>query len=356
MLYSPMSWMLRKKKYLVSGRLLKLLKLPSNIFLMTTTKEATDEPKKKRATRAKKTITTDKSDTKLPDEKKKRGRKPKGGKIIASVVQEENIIVSEPNIILHLKCGVNDLNNNITLHSPITNESTNDSIQKNPTSFQFDNKNESLPFELLNSTNTQNSVKASRDKTNDDASKDNLSCKLKDLAMNLHTNNISDKKSACFYCTCDFDNPPIYIPKYELDGCYHVYGCFCSPECACGHLFGQSDLKASTRFERYHLLNNIYCKIFDYKKNIKPAPDPYYTLDKFYGNLDIREYRQLLDTERILHVIDKPLVRSLPELHEDNSDFMISSGTMSTNSKFKLRRSNKKQSKSEILSSAFNLS
>ena len=45
----------------------------------------------------------------------------------------------------------------------------------------------------------------------------NIWKKIKDLTINLHTNNISDKRSACFWCTCEFDNPPIYIPKYELN-------------------------------------------------------------------------------------------------------------------------------------------
>ena len=37
--------------------------------------------------------------------------------------------------------------------------------------------------------------------------------KLKTLENDLHTNNINLKKSACFWCTCEFDNPSIYIPK-----------------------------------------------------------------------------------------------------------------------------------------------
>ena len=56
------------------------------------------------------------------------------------------------------------------------------------------------------------------------------------------------------------------------------------------------------------------------QKNIKPAPDPHYLLDKFYGNLNIKEYRRLLKTEHLLLVIDKPLTRILPELHEDTDD------------------------------------
>ena len=38
----------------------------------------------------------------------------------------------------------------------------------------------------------------------------------------------------------------------------------------------------------------------------------------FYGNLSIQEFRQELKSERILIIVDKPLTRVLPELHEDN--------------------------------------
>ena len=177
--------------------------------------------------------------------------------------------------------------------------------------------------------------------------------KLKELTYHLHTNNISDKKSACFWCTCDFDNPSIFIPKHELNHTYYCYGCFCSPECATAFLFKES-IDTSTRFERYHLLNHIYCKIYDYKKNIKPAPDPFYTLNKYYGNLSIQEYRRLLKNERLLLVVDKPLSRTLPELHEDNDDFIYNGKNIPSSTKFKLRRKNK-QSKTDILSDTFNL-
>jgi hypothetical protein len=40
---------------------------------------------------------------------KKRGRKPKGGKIIQQVVSNENQIEDKQNIILHLKCSMKDL-------------------------------------------------------------------------------------------------------------------------------------------------------------------------------------------------------------------------------------------------------
>ena len=42
---------------------------------------------------------------------KKRGRKPKGGKIIQQIVPINNNKEPKPNVILHLKCSLNDIKN-----------------------------------------------------------------------------------------------------------------------------------------------------------------------------------------------------------------------------------------------------
>ena len=279
---------------------------------------------------------------------KKRGRKPKGGKIVTVTSSEENIVVPTPNVILHLKCGANDLKNNGFFSTKCYEYDPTD-VSSKIDAYQFDEQVDSSLFETVTNLEDASSVSGQPNQTNQDV----ISQKLKQLAHDLHNNNISDKRSACFYCTCDFDNPPIYIPKYSIEDTYHVYGCFCSPECAAGHLMKQTDVDPSSKFERYSLLNHIYCKIYNYEKNIKPAPDPHYTLDKFYGNLSIQEYRQMLKNERLLLIVDKPLTRSLPELHEDNDDFIINNkgGT----GKYKLRRSTKPKTKNEILINNFNM-
>ena len=46
-------------------------------------------------------------------------------------------------------------------------------------------------------------------------------------------------------------------------------------------------------------------------------------LEKYYGNLNIQEYRSLLRNDKLFLIVDKPLTRILPELHEDNDDFII---------------------------------
>jgi hypothetical protein len=188
--------------------------------------------------------------------------------------------------------------------------------------------------------------------------------KLKNLKINLYKNTLQDKKSACFWCTYDYDNQPCYIPKYEMDEKIYGYGSFCRPECAVAYLM-KENLDDSTKFERYHLLNNLYGKVYDFKKNIKPAPNPYYLLDKFFGNLSIQEYRKLLKTEHLLTVIDKPLSRTLPELFEDNDNFLLgiyggcTKPTNNNGNVFKVKRQSEHtvaQSKSSIMKEKFGLS
>ena len=148
--------------------------------------------------------------------------------------------------------------------------------------------------------------------------------KLKKLKTLLYKNiPVTDNKSACFWCTFAFEEPECHIPFYNMNGQVHGYGVFCRPECAVGYLM-KEHLDDSTKFERYHLLNRIYGKVFDYKKNIKPAPNPFYMLDRYGGNLTIEEYRALLQSNHILFTIDKPMTRTLPELHEETDDVITS--------------------------------
>ena len=149
---------------------------------------------------------------------------------------------------------------------------------------------------------------------------------------------------------------PIHIPKFQLKNMFHVYGCFCSPECACAFLMNDKNIDTSTKFERYYLLNFIYGKIYNYEKNIKPAPCPYYLLEKYYGNLSIQEYRKLLKSERLLLIVDKPLIRSMPELHDDSDDYLLNNkGIPAPINKYTPLRDNKIITKNDIVNQNFNI-
>lgn len=290
---------------------------------------------------------------------KKRGRKPKGGKIIQQVMPSNNSSLTKPNVILHLKCSTKDLLGGNLLCNDVQG-------------FSFMNQNNNNVFENINENMFMDS-KFLNEKINmateieyDDEDDDN-SCqknkdndirevwkKLKILEHYLHVNNVSGKKSACFHDTCDFDNPPVYIPKYFINGTYHVYGCFCSPECAVAYLMNEQ-IDSSTKFERYYLLNSIYGKVYGYNKCIKPASDPYHLLEKYLGNLTIQEYRSLLRNERLFLIVDKPLTRIMPELHEDNDDFIINNKIIPSNNYQIKKRVQKKQTKNNIINERFGL-
>lgn len=280
-----------------------------------------------------------------PKISKKRGRKPKGGKIVQFISQTNDNNNDKPNVILHLKCSTKDLH------------ASYDSIE----SYNF-NKNE-LNYEVIKQSMNLNTNSIVTNKyENDDYDYEDDTCKdstkeiwkkIKQLEHNLHINNVNNKRSCCFWDTCEFDNPPIYIPKHFINNTYHVYGCFCSPECGVAYLMNES-LDSSTKFERYHLFNNIYSKIYNYKKNIKPAPNPYYMLEKFYGNLTIQDYRSLLQNDRLFLIVDKPLTRILPELHEDNDDFILNNKIIpSNNYQSKSRLQRKKPNKASIVNEKF---
>ena len=176
---------------------------------------------------------------------KKRGRKPKGGKIIQQSMIVDSPKNDKPNVILHLKCSMKDLNSggnsdNGVVESYTFNKNNNlcyDVIgSENINSVTSNDKSRNT----INTINTLSSMNSINDKcVNDDneydyeeSSNNNIKetttkelwRKLKQLEHNLHINNVNNKKSACFWDTCEFDNPPVYIPKHYINGTYHVYG------------------------------------------------------------------------------------------------------------------------------------
>jgi hypothetical protein len=356
----------------------------------------------------------------LPCPAKKRGRKPKGGKLILKQADALDSDSPIANIILHLKCSMHDLNE----YNTQINKIVTDPLEYNPVippTIMTYNSNDGVSFSTYEQSVT-NSIEKTNDayneversklcsvcnsrKTNSSGSEGSTSLigdsevgqthlerneiliddtadisvkdvnqKLKKIKLQLYKNTNPDKKSACFWCTYEYDNPSCYIPKYEMDGQLYGYGSFCRPECAVAYLM-KENVDDSTKFERYHLLNQMYSKIYDYKRNIKPAPNPYFLLDKFYGNLSIQEYRKLLKTEHMLLVIEKPMTRILPELHEDNEDFIMNiygtkqaigqkggekagQGSGQSGGVYKVKRQSEKQkgpSKTSIMKESFGL-
>jgi hypothetical protein len=254
-----------------------------------------------------------------PHVPKKRGRKPKGGKIVINPLDKskDSEYITE-NVILHLKCNSDDINNG----------SSNDigTIEDDNLSFQVidettDVKQEESYQLMTATTDTElpiisHNIQEDLKKTEAFQPNKHISEKLVELQKNFYFNDIQTNNSACFWCTCGFDHTSVQIPKHKLNDQYSVYGCFCSPECAVAYLMSES-IDTSQKYERYQLLNYLYSNIYNHVTNIKPAPDPRYFLDKYMGNLSIDEYRKLLSQDRLFMVVDKPITRILPEIYEE---------------------------------------
>jgi hypothetical protein len=293
---------------------------------------------------------------------KKRGRKPKGGKLINKINNTNEKQVEINNVILHLKCYLSDLNN--TTFSLSNNISYNPEA---PPNIEYFSDNTNINYSSYE--NTQDNLDNNNNNDNqtdiniiDDNDSKTLEQKLKIIKMQLYKNQICDKKSACFWCTYDFDNTTCYIPMYDNTDSVIGYGSFCRPECAAAYLL-KENIDDSLKFERYHLLNKYYAKIYNYNKSIKPSPDPFYTLDKFFGNLSIKDYRKLLKSDHMLVTLNKPFTKSLPELHEEN-DGMVSDiyGCGNPNKQslgtYKVKRQSEKQkgpTKSTIIAEKFGI-
>ena len=202
---------------------------------------------------------------------KKRGRKPKGGKVLDGALPETSMSLVE-NIILHLKCNSKDISEikfNHTTVEPFIEEECQE------------------PLKIY--------------------TEDTVTQKLKNISARLHQNEINGR-SDCFWCTCPYDTPPVYIPKCIQQDQFQVYGSFCCVQCASGYLFNEK-IDHSTKFERYHLLQELY----DIEKSVIPAPPPFYLLSKYFGTLSIEEYREVIK-DKVCMVVDKPISCTYPEL------------------------------------------
>jgi|Laugresbdmm110sn_1035088.scaffolds.fasta_scaffold54971_2 hypothetical protein len=306
---------------------------------------------------------------------KKRGRKPKGGKLIQNTDITVETAALPVNIILHLKCYIKDLDfqpevvidplsYNPTVPPEIMSYDTTQPFSYYSEQLSMSNDDKLAYTDVICKKCSQQVASTEESVEDDSISLKDIHQKLRKLRTKFYKNTLNDKKSACFWCTYDFDNEPCYIPKYEISDTISGYGCFCRPECAVGFLMNEQ-INDSTKFERYQILNQIYSKVYDFKKNIKPAPSPFYLLDKFYGSLSIQEYRKLLKTEHMLLILDKPLTRILPELHDDNDEFILNIyGGVKTNQgtssgQYKVKRQSEKSNgptKNSIMKEKFGMS
>lgn len=117
----------------------------------------------------------------------------------------------------------------------------------------------------------------------------------------------STSSTACLWCCHTFGHRPVILPIRDTGEYIEVMGNFCSPECATAYLF---DIRqdSHTRWEQLSLLYRIYGACCN--GNIHPAPVRT-VLKLFGGALSIEEYRQLLQSQKVLIDIHLPPMVSI---------------------------------------------
>lgn len=348
---------------------------------------------------------------------KKRGRKPRGGKIIHENLIQKNNNPEVPNIILHLKCLLSDLKKSNELNSSklevYSNDKKleilcyNDNDHDENSTFSSNVSNMTKYETDTNNTNTntngfsKDKHKELREKEETTSSKlyDPLTFSSKNIhptpipiinetnlkisqfsfyekELDQHENELDFKNGnnkdiwkkisqlkLNFYnndslgiqrSSCFWDTCEFDTPPIHIPlSSTKGYGCFCHPECAVAFLMNEN-IDTSVKFERYYLLNSIYGPIYNYNKSIKPAPNPYYLLNKFYGNLTINEYRKLFQCEQVIYIVNKPLTNVLPELYEDNNDFFVGNKIIQNNT-IEIKKKVSKNAKSSIINEVFGI-
>lgn len=120
---------------------------------------------------------------------------------------------------------------------------------------------------------------------------------------------------ACWWCTYNFESTPYFLPDKYYNDAYHVFGCFCSVNCACSYNVNMNDSKI---WERYSLLKNMYSEILNNNINISLAA-PKEILQKYGGSVSIEDYRKSLDTNlKIYRHIIPPLAPIISYIEEKN--------------------------------------
>ena len=114
----------------------------------------------------------------------------------------------------------------------------------------------------------------------------------------------------CFWDGHPFESRPFGLPIKKCGNEIHMFGNFCSPECAAAYNFNMRD---SDQWERYTFLNELYSK--NMTENIKLAPSKL-VLKEFGGFMSIKDYRTSIYNSKEYKVCLPPIVSQIPTLEE----------------------------------------
>tara|TARA_Y100000591_G_scaffold318255_1_gene328944 strand:+ start:1336 stop:2259 length:924 start_codon:yes stop_codon:yes gene_type:complete len=281
-------------------------------------------PKKRGRKPKNKKLDDEPKEKKIP---KKRGRKPK------EVVTNQKQVIKEEPIILHLPIKGIDTDNQIFVPKPFVNNNNFNQNYKNI------NSNPNKSVDINTSHDTVNKFKKLCSEYNNVIERDKvLPVFLEFSEYNKKNEWPSQSNIDCLWCCHSFDNFPFGIPIKKIDNKYHMFGNFCSSECAAAYNF--DNLKTCEAFERYSMLNYLY----SFNKKIKPAA-PRLTLKKFGGQLSINEFRKNNNVlDKNYKLLLPPMISLIPTIEEVNiNENNTNSGDGSllnlTDNELKLKRS-----------------
>ena len=124
----------------------------------------------------------------------------------------------------------------------------------------------------------------------------------------------------CFWCTHCFEGTPSFLPVKEESSVYHVYGNFCTPQCALAYLLYEH-MDSHVRWERMALLHRMYRSV----GRLYPAP-PRESLTTYGGYYSIEKFRELIGMNKLrVDVQVPPMISILGTLDTKPIDFYDSS-------------------------------
>ena len=148
---------------------------------------------------------------------------------------------------------------------------------------------------------------------------------------------IEKTEIACWWCTYNFDSVPCFIPEKYIDEKYHVFGCFCSYNCALSYNLNMNDYNVGNR---HSLLKRLHNTIYNSNEDIPLAP-PKEVFEKFGGTLTYPEYRKNCQTNlKEYRFIMPPLISIIPSVEESTKNNMnINTQFSNLNQNLVLKRS-----------------
>lgn len=203
---------------------------------------------------------------------------------------------------------------------PFATEATYENVPHEVASSEYSNLNDVHETETLNSQpTTQPAPVAPVPVANTSRKEYGPTTLLVQFANTKSTQELPKESSAvCFWCCDAFCGSPCVIPTRVVDSVWHVYGNYCTPQCAMAYLMSEI-LDTHTRWERIALLNRLY--VDSTNGRIYPAPARE-TLSKFGGPISIEDHRAMCDAQRVrVDVHMPPMVSILASMDTKPIDF-----------------------------------